>query len=122
MGIRMALGAQAGSVLWLVLREAILLVLIGIAAGIPLVFIAARLIEGLLFGVAPADPAALAGTALLMLFIAAAAAWLPGQASLPGKPGYCTAPRVALPVLTCQPAIVPLPHVVRGTRAVSGRS
>jgi ABC-type antimicrobial peptide transport system permease subunit len=79
MGIRMALGAQSGSVLWLVLREAIILVLIGIAAGIPLVFIAARLIEGLLFGVAPADPVTLAGTAVLMLSIAVAAAYLPAR-------------------------------------------
>jgi ABC-type antimicrobial peptide transport system permease subunit len=79
MGIRMALGAHPASVVWLVLREGIILVLIGIAAGIPAAFAAARLIEGLLFGVAPTDPATLAGTALLMLSIAAVAAYPPAR-------------------------------------------
>lgn len=79
MGIRMALGARRASVIWLVLREALILVLIGLAAGIPLVFAAARLVTSLLFGVSPTDPATLAGTAVLMLSIAAVAAYLPAR-------------------------------------------
>jgi predicted permease len=79
MGIRMALGAHRSSVVWLVLREGMLLALIGIAGGIPLAFAAVGLLKSLLFGVAPADPATLAGTALLMLTIAAGAAYLPAR-------------------------------------------
>jgi ABC-type lipoprotein release transport system permease subunit len=79
MGIRMALGARRASVVWLVLREALILVLIGLAAGIPLVSAAARLVKSLLFGVSPTDPATLVATAALMLFIAAVAAYLPAR-------------------------------------------
>jgi predicted permease len=79
MGIRMALGATRASVVWLVLREAIVLVLIGLAVGIPLVFAAARLVTGLLFGVSPTDPLTLVSTALLMLSIAVLAAYPPAR-------------------------------------------
>jgi predicted permease len=78
MGIRMALGARRASVVWLVLREALILVLIGLAPGIPLVFAAARLVTSLLFGVFPTD-AMLAATAVLMLAIAVVAAYLPAR-------------------------------------------
>src|SRR5206468_10538030 len=79
MGIRMALGARRASVVWLVLREALILVLIGLAAGILLVSAAARLVTSLLFGVSPTDPAMLAATAVLMLSIAVVAAYLPAR-------------------------------------------
>jgi ABC-type antimicrobial peptide transport system permease subunit len=79
MGIRIALGARRASVVWLVLREALILVLIGVAAAIPLVFAAARLVTSLLFDVSPTDPATLAATALLMLSIAVVAAYLPAR-------------------------------------------
>jgi ABC-type antimicrobial peptide transport system permease subunit len=79
MGIRRALGAGRASLVWLVLREAIFLVLIGVATGIPLVFAAARLVSGLLFGVSPTDPLTLAATALLMLSIAVLAAYPPAR-------------------------------------------
>lgn len=79
MGIRMALGAGRVSVIWLVLREALILVLIGLAAGIPLVSAAARLVTSLLFGVSPTDPTTLAATAVLMLSIAVVAAYLPAR-------------------------------------------
>jgi predicted permease len=79
MGIRMALGARQASVVWLVLREALLLVVIGLGAGISLLFPAARLVQGLLFGVSPTDAATLSATALLMLSIAALAAYLPAR-------------------------------------------
>lgn len=79
MGIRMALGARRASVIWLVLREALILVVIGLAASIPLLFAAARLARGLLFGVSPTDTATLSATALLMLSIAALAAYVPAR-------------------------------------------
>jgi ABC-type antimicrobial peptide transport system permease subunit len=79
MGIRMALGAGPASVVWLVLREALILVVIGLAAAIPLVSAAARLVASLLFGVSPTDPATLAATAVVMLSIAVLAAYLPAR-------------------------------------------
>jgi ABC-type antimicrobial peptide transport system permease subunit len=79
MGICMALGARRASVVWLVLREALILVLIGLVAAIPLVSAAARLVTSLLFGVSPTDPATLAATAVLMLSIAVVAAYLPAR-------------------------------------------
>ena len=59
--IRMALGAQPGGVLWLVLRQGLLLTVAGSAAGVLAAWLAARALAAVLFGVAPGDPAALAG-------------------------------------------------------------
>ena len=77
LGLRMALGADRGVVLWMVLREALTLVLIGALIGVPLAFMAARSMRALLFNVGAADPLAfLLGGALLMV-VAAVAAYLP---------------------------------------------
>ena len=75
----MALGASRFSVVWLILREALLLVAVGLAAGLPLVLAAARLVASLLFGVSPTDPVTVSATALLMLSMAALAAYLPAR-------------------------------------------
>lgn len=77
LGLRMALGANRGDVLWMVLREALTLVVLGIAAGVPLAFLAGRSISALLFGVAPADPLAFGAGALILLTVAVVAAYLP---------------------------------------------
>jgi ABC-type antimicrobial peptide transport system permease subunit len=79
MGIRMALGASPDSVVWLVLREGLMLVLVGILVGIPIAIAAARLMSGLLFAVAATDPATLAGTCSLMLSVTVAAAYPPAR-------------------------------------------
>ena len=68
-GIRMALGAQRKAVLWLILRESLLLIAVGVAIGLPVIFAAGRWIASLLFGVKPADIAAL-GLAAAILFAA----------------------------------------------------
>jgi ABC-type lipoprotein release transport system permease subunit len=73
------LAARRSSVVWLVLREALVLVLIGLGAGIALMSAAARLVTSLLFGVSPTDPATLAATAVLMLSIGVVAAYLPAR-------------------------------------------
>ncbi|MBO0863427.1 MAG: FtsX-like permease family protein [Chloracidobacterium sp.] len=78
-GIRMALGAQAGNVLWLVLRESMLLALIGIALGLPAALISARLTKELLIGLSPNDPFTIALATLLMIAIAALAGYLPAR-------------------------------------------
>ena len=81
MGIRMALGARRRDVVWLVVSDALMLVLCGIAIGIPAAFALARLaanqISGLIFGLRPVDPAVLATAAVALLAVAAIAAYLP---------------------------------------------
>lgn len=78
-GLRMALGANRSSVLWMVLREALLLVAIGIAIGVPVVLLAERLVNNMLFGLQSNDPLSLfVGTAVL-LAVAALAVYLPAR-------------------------------------------
>jgi putative ABC transport system permease protein len=79
LGMRMALGADRAMVLRMVLREAMTLVAVGVAAGVPLAFAAAHGISALLFGVAPADPLAFVGGAAMLLVVAAVAAYLPAH-------------------------------------------
>jgi predicted permease len=78
-GIRMALGAQTRDVRWLILREALALVIAGVALGLPLIFAATRLAATLLFGLTPTDPVSLLSAALLMLAVALVASYLPSR-------------------------------------------
>jgi predicted permease len=78
-GIRIALGAQRTGILWLILRESLLLVLIGVTIGVPLVFVAGRWISSLLFGLQPADPVALAFAITLMFVIGVLASYIPAR-------------------------------------------
>jgi ABC-type antimicrobial peptide transport system permease subunit len=78
-GIRLALGATRASMLGMVLRESLLLVLAGIAIGVPVALAAARLISGLLFGVSATDPATISMACLLMIVVAAMAALGPAR-------------------------------------------
>lgn len=78
-GIRVALGAQSGSVLRMVLGEVAILVAIGGAAGVPLALTLAGLLRSQLFGVGPRDPAALVGGISVMLAVALVAAWIPAR-------------------------------------------
>src|SRR5207302_1724437 len=75
MGIRMALGVTHGNVVWIVMREALFLVLIGVAIGVPTALVGARLassqISGLLFGLKATDPLTIAAAAVLLAFVAA---------------------------------------------------
>jgi predicted permease len=79
LGLRMALGADRGDVLWMVLREALVLVAVGVGAGLPLAVFAGRAISALLVGVAPADPVAFSIGALLLIAVATVAAYLPAH-------------------------------------------
>ena len=78
-GIRMALGAGARNVFWLILREALLLVIAGVAVGLPMIFAVTRLASTLLFGLTPTDPISLLFAALLMLAVAIVAGYLPSR-------------------------------------------
>ena len=78
-GVRMALGATPLGVQWLVLRQALGLVLIGLGLGVPGAIAFSQLLSGLLFEVTPLDPRALIGSVLLLLAGAAFAAFLPAR-------------------------------------------
>jgi predicted permease len=79
LGVRLALGASRASVLWLMLREAMTLVGIGLVIGLPLTYFAARSISTSLYGVRPTDLAAAGGAALILVVVAAIAAYLPAR-------------------------------------------
>jgi putative ABC transport system permease protein len=78
-GIRMALGAERGSVLWLVLREVTLMVAAGVAIGLPLAFVLSRFVQSQLFALSANDPAALAGAAVILGLVALLAGYLPAR-------------------------------------------
>lgn len=78
-GIRMALGAERSLIVWMVMRETILLVLVGIAIGVPVALGAARLISSQLFGLNPADPFSLIVAALVLIGVASLAGLLPAR-------------------------------------------
>jgi putative ABC transport system permease protein len=77
-GIRMALGAPRSRVLKMVVGQAMTLALIGVAAGAAGAWILTRLMQKLLFGVQPSDPATFAAVATLLALVAALAASVPG--------------------------------------------
>jgi predicted permease len=78
-GIRMALGADRRDVLWLVLRDALRLVLIGAALGVPAALAVARLVASQLFGISAADPGAVVAATLALFAVAAMAGYLPAR-------------------------------------------
>jgi predicted permease len=81
-GIRMALGAQPGSVLWLILRETLFLVVIGVAVGLPLALGGSHLIKSMLFGLGIVDPLALIVPAITLAVVAALAGFLPARRAM----------------------------------------
>jgi putative ABC transport system permease protein len=78
-GIRMALGARQGDVLRMVIRQALVLALTGVALGLIASFAFTSLMTNLLFGVKATDPATLFTTALLLVFTALVASYLPAR-------------------------------------------
>jgi ABC-type antimicrobial peptide transport system permease subunit len=78
-GIRLALGARRSQVLWLVLRQVIVLALAGLALGLPAAWLGGPLVRGLLFGLAPTDAGTIAGAGAIMFIAAVVAGWLPAR-------------------------------------------
>jgi putative ABC transport system permease protein len=78
-GVRMALGAQGADVVWLVLRQGLRLVIIGIAIGLLISAVATRVLAAVLFGISPADPGAFGAVALLLGLVALLACWIPAR-------------------------------------------
>ena len=78
-GIRMALGARAQDVARPIVRQALWLTGIGVAAGLPVVLIAVPILRSVVYGIAPRDPLTIMGAAILLFAVAAGAAWLPAH-------------------------------------------
>lgn len=78
-GIRMALGATAPRVTRMVMREAMLVVVIGIVIGVGAAVATTRLIASMLFGLAPNDPLTIAVAALMMILVGSFAGYLPAR-------------------------------------------
>jgi predicted permease len=76
-GVRMSLGARPMQVRGMVVREGVVLLAIGLVLGAIGSVLAARVVEGFLFGITPNDPATLGAVALLMALVGVTAAWVP---------------------------------------------
>jgi predicted permease len=78
-GIRMALGAGRFNMLWMVLREILILVSIGVVIGVPVTLAGDRLVSNMLFGLRPTDPVTLVSATVILLIVAAIAGYLPAR-------------------------------------------
>ena len=83
MGIRMAVGAGRGNVIWMIMREALLLVGLGVSIGVPAALAVARLlssqVSGLLFGVSATDPATIAIAVCFLVAAGLISSYLPAR-------------------------------------------
>jgi predicted permease len=78
-GLRIALGAPRHRVVWMILRDSLLLVTLGLAIGLPAALAGARAVESVLFGIQPGDPFTFTTTAALLAVVGAGAAFLPAR-------------------------------------------
>jgi putative ABC transport system permease protein len=78
-GIRMALGAQAGAVLRMIMREGSIMLFSGVIIGLLLAIATAKILSGILYGVRALDPIAFTVAALVMTTAALIATWLPAR-------------------------------------------
>jgi putative ABC transport system permease protein len=78
-GVRLALGAQAADILWLILKQGLKLILIGIAIGLPGALGVTQLLAGLLFGASATDPLTFALVTGVLLAVALMACWIPAR-------------------------------------------
>jgi putative ABC transport system permease protein len=85
-GVRMALGAQAGSILRLVMRDVVFVLIAGLAAGIGISLAVVHLVQNLLFGVAARDTVTLAAAVLALSTVALVAAYLPARRAAKADP------------------------------------
>ncbi len=78
-GIRMALGAQRSDVLWMVVKQALVMALAGIVVGSTGALLLTRLMQGLLFQVKPADPVTFGVVSAILAAVAVLASYIPGR-------------------------------------------
>jgi predicted permease len=79
LGIRVALGARPPALLWMILRECILLLVLGLTIGIPVALSTTRILKNLLFELSPLDPVAISIAIAAVAVMTIAAAWLPAR-------------------------------------------
>jgi predicted permease len=78
-GIRMAIGAMTTDVLWLVMREVLVLLAIGIAVALPAAWLLTRFVRTQLYGIQPTDPASIVLATLAIAVVATLAGYLPAR-------------------------------------------
>jgi predicted permease len=78
-GIRMAIGAEAGSIVSLVLKEAMWLLIAGVAVGLAAAWALGRIVKSMLFGIEPADPVSALIAVVVLAAAAVVAAWIPAR-------------------------------------------
>jgi len=91
LAVRVAVGASAKNVLWLVLKDGLQMAAVGAAAGLIGVWAARKLMDGLLFGISPVDPLTFAGSAAFLVAVVMVACWVPAWRAARVDP--CTALR-----------------------------
>jgi len=79
MGVRKALGARPWDVAWPILREALTLTAIGVAIGLPVALALVQAMRSVVYGIEPHDPITMIGTVVIMVTVAALAAWIPAR-------------------------------------------
>jgi predicted permease len=78
-GIRIAIGASRANVRWLVMRDIVLLVAIGVAVGIPITLAGSRVVTNMLFGLRGTDTASLVGSVVALILVSIMAGYLPAR-------------------------------------------
>src|SRR5258708_24775326 len=86
LGIRLALGSTRWRVLWVVLRESLIVIGAGILVGACLSLAGTRLVSSMLYGLSPPDPFTLAAAAVLLLSVSVASGLLPAWRGRPLEP------------------------------------
>ena len=79
LGIRMALGAQSQALLWMILRECVVLLLLGLAVGVPVALSSTRILKTLLYELSPLDPMTISVAIAIVAIMTASAALLPAR-------------------------------------------
>ena len=78
-GLRIALGAQRADVLWLTMRETVMLLVGGVVIGLPVTMAATRLLKQFLFGLEPQDPTTIACATIILIAAGVLAGLLPAR-------------------------------------------
>jgi ABC-type antimicrobial peptide transport system permease subunit len=76
-GIRMALGALQGNVIWMIMREVLLVLAVGVVIGVPAAMGLSRLVRSQLYGLTPYDPGTLVGATVVLAAVACLAGLIP---------------------------------------------
>jgi ABC-type antimicrobial peptide transport system permease subunit len=79
LGIRLALGVQSHALLWMILREYVLLLVLGLAVGVPIALTSTHILASLLYRLSPLDPTATAIAIAVVASVTIVAAWVPAH-------------------------------------------